>query len=794
MHTKLPMICKSRDRVCWQVRLTDETGQAGAWSEKAYVEIGLASPGDWQAEWIMGDYKHDASGKVRYPIDLFRKEFSLKRPVLRARLYSTACGMYTMHLNGSRVGDFVMAPGSTNFTKRVHYQTYDVTTLLQGENVWDIALADGFYASDTGVFDTPKPFGYEPKVLAQLEVHFTDGTSQTFYTDKDFSWCNDGPIQFADMKNGEKIDFRCAPTYGGRAAVTRYAGIVCASNSVPVKEQERLLNPKVLVCPDGHTVLDFGQNIAGYVEAKLQGVAGKTCAMVFGEKLDENGDFTYTNISYKGEYTKCHFQTITLTCDGKPHTYKPDFTVMGFRYVLLLDWPEEVKPEDFTAIAVCSDMETTFAFASTDKVLNKIVQNTFWSVKGNFLDVPTDCPTRERAGWTGDAQLFFNTGSYMMDQRAFFRKWLTDVADGMRKDGLVFNINPGPAKKSRLIQWLSMEGSAGWGDALITIPYYFWKRYGDDVLIRKFWKPMTHCYDFFCSRMGKRNLFSLHSPKHSEYDKYLVACGRHFGEWTEPDDCAPNKTALLFPMAEEATAYLSYTSRLMAEMAAHCGEKDTAARYAQTAENTQKAYNYYFIGNGTFETNRMCKYVRPVGLGLCSGAARENLLQQIVKLNQKRGYRVGTGFLTTPFLFEALSEAGADEDAYKTLTNPDFGWAQQIRQGATTVWENWTDDASLNHYSKGACCQWLFDCVCGVRLDGTENHFVIAPHPLKSVEEISFTYDSAYGIVKSGWCRCGGEMSYTVEIPANCTAELALPGGKTGMLQAGTYTFKEASA
>ena len=518
MHTKLPITCKSRDRIHWQIRLTDENGQTGLWSDDAYVEIGLTVPNDWKSQWIMGNYKHDVSGKIRYPVDLFRKKFILEKKVLRARLYCTACGMYTMHLNNCRVGDFVMAPGSTNFTKRVHYQIYDVAALLQKENVWDIALADGFYASDTGVFDTPKPFGYEPKVLAQLEVYFTDGTSQMFCTDKNFTWCNDGPVRFADMKNGEKVDFNQTPSYSGHAAVTRYKGIVGASDSVPVKEQERFAHPKVLTCPDGHTVLDFGQNIAGYTEVKLQGAAGKTCAMVFGEKLDENGNFTYTNISYKGEYTNCHFQTITLTCDGKLHTYKPDFTVMGFRYVLLLDWPEKADPENFTAIAVYSDMQTTFAFASTDDVLNKIVLNTFWSLKGNFLDVPTDCPTRERAGWTGDAQLFFNTGNYMMDQRAFFRKWLTDVADGMREDGLVFNINPGPVKKSRLIQWLSMEGSAGWGDALITIPYYFWKRYGDDTLLREFWEPMTRCYDFFRSRMGKRNLFSLTNPKHSKYD------------------------------------------------------------------------------------------------------------------------------------------------------------------------------------------------------------------------------------------------------------------------------------
>ncbi|MCR4673727.1 MAG: glycoside hydrolase family 78 protein [Lachnospiraceae bacterium] len=779
---------KSRDHVRWQVRLTDQDDITGDWSESASFELGLLDNTDWSAKWIMGNYNHEKNGKVRYPVDCFFKRFNVNEKIERARLYITACGIYETKINGRRVGDQVLTPGSTAFHKRVHYQVYDVTELLQLDNTWEIELGDGYYASNTGVFDNPKPFGYEPKVLAQLEIIMSDGSVQTVCTDSDFKWSNDGIVRFADMKNGESIDFNYNTSYNDYARETNYKGCICCSNSNPIHEKECFVNPKILHCPDGHTVLDFGQNIAGYVELRIKGEKGDHCRMVCGETLTQEGNFTVANIAWKSEYDKCHFQSVDFVCDGIEHIYKPRFSVMGFRYVLLLDWPDEIKAENFTAIAVYSDMETTFSFESSDSDLNQIVKNTFWSVKGNFLDVPTDCPTRERAGWTGDAQLFFNTGNYMMDQRAFFRKWLRDVADCQKENGLVHNINPSAPGGSALIEWVSMEGSAGWGDAMITIPYYYWKRYGDDTLMREFWEQMERCYIFFRGRMGKRNLLSLIRPKHSAYDKYLVASGRHFGEWTEPDDCAPGNSSLVLPAIEEATAYLSYSSKMMAEMAKHM-EKDST-EYEDVAKKTKEAYNHYFVRNGEIETNRMCKYVRPCGLGLADGEARTKLLNKIVKLNRERGFKIGTGFLTTPFVFEMLSEAGESHDAYKTLTNPEFGWIQQVKQGATTVWENWTPDASLNHYSKGACCQWLFDCLCGVKLDGRENHFVIEPHTVTLLEYISFEYGSVYGKVSSAWKKQQNGYMYHVSIPDNCTATLQLPGQECIELSAGDYEFE----
>lgn len=789
MHHDLELELPSRAKVQWQVRLSDEQQAWGPWSEAALFEMGLLRKEDWKGKWIMGDYDHDPNVRVRYPADYFRKHFTVDRPVQKARLYIAACGIYETSINGKRVGNQVMAPGSTAFQRRVHYQVYDVTDYLQANNILDITLADGFYASKAGVFGKGKTYGHEPKLLAQLEITYHDGTVQITGTDSTFSWSNNGPIRFADMKDGEIVDFRCAPTYHGNAREADYAGILCCSNNVPVREQERFPAPTVLHCPDGGTVLDFGQNIAGYVQLKVNGGAGHKCTLVFGEKLDENGCFTQSNL-YAKSYTETHFQTIDLICKGETVTYKPKFTVMGFRYVLLADWPEEINPENFTAIAVYSDLREAYEFHCSDPLIERIVQNTLWSVKGNFLDVPTDCPTRERAGWTGDAQLFINTALFLYDCYPFFRKWLRDAADVQHENGMVYNINPSMPGGSRLYEWISMEGSCGWGDALITIPYDIWQFTGDDRLIREFWPNMEKCLQFYLKRLGKRNLCSIFMlPPFGKYGKYISGTGRDFGEWAEPADCAPGKFSLLLPHPEEATAYIARSVNCMAEMAAHLGKKEAAQQYRELFDNIRQAYSHYFLKPEKLRSKRMARFLRPILCGVCDEAQKQMLVDTMVQLNRERNYRIGTGFLSTRAFFEILTEAGFGDDAYKVLTNPEIGWAQQIRLGATTIWENWTDDASLNHYSKGACCHWMFGCLCGIQMGGRENHFVIRPHVIDAIDSISLRFDSIYGTVESGWRYVQGNIEYSVTIPANCTADVILPGADVQTVGPGTYTF-----
>lgn len=789
MQGSLGQVFHSRDRVAFRIRLRDQDGIAGEWSKWQSFEMGLLSEKDWKATWIMGNYEHSNKPDIRYPVDIFGQRFACEKEIQRARLYITACGVYEAKLNGRRVGDRILSPGSTAFQKRVHYQTYDVTDQLDKENVLIVELADGFYASKTGCFNKAKTFGFEPKVLYQLEIVYVDGGQSCVLSGEQTKWSNDGPLLYADMKDGEDMDSRKEPSLQGSARPTSYDGKICADNNVKVLEKERFSMPRILHCPNGQTVLDFGQNIAGYMEFCIQGNAGHEVTMVYGEKLDEDGNFTVKNINLKGEYTDERFQTEKFICNGKRQTYKPKFTVMGFQYVLLLDWPEEIHPENFTAIAVYSDMALTGEFHCSDDGINQIVKNTLWSMKGNFLDVPTDCPTRERAGWTGDAQLFFNTGNYLMDQAAFFRKWLWDVEDCQKENGMIYNINPSAPDGNAIYEWLSVEGGVGWGDAFLMIPYFYWKRYGDDSLITEHWDAMVRCFDFYKKRIGKRNLFTLFKKYKGKAAKYVCACGRDFGEWTEPEDCAPGKASLMLPHPEESTAYVSFDAKIMAEMAGHLGKRSQQEEYENIHEMTRLAYEDNFVTKDLLTTDRMAKLVRPIALGLVEGEKRKELLKYCVKLNRKRDYKVGTGFLSTPFVLQALTEAGAAEDAYKMLVNPDLGWMKQVREGATTVWENWTNDASLNHYSKGACCEWLFADVCGIQMGEKQNEFLIRPHIVPQLSYASMTYQSIYGRVSCAWKTEENKRSFTINIPDNCVAKVSLPGEEEMILDSGNYTF-----
>lgn len=776
---------KSRERIYWRVRIWDEVDAVGPWSETAFFEMGLLERSDWSASWIAGDYLPDGSDR---PVDEFRKCFPVENAV-SARLYLTACGLVEAHINGKKAGEQVFAPGLTSYEKRVHYQTIDVTALLRdGENTLDLSLGNGWFRGKLGVFGAKNVFGDTTCVLAQLE--WTDGAGQCHVlgTDESLAWCCDGPVRFNDMKDGEDVDRRFVPSYSGKARTVEWDTTLCCSNNVPVLEHERF-TPTVLHTPDGSTVLDFGQNLAGYMEFSVQGSAGHTATMVFGEMLDGNGDFSLSNLvmafAYAPDYCDySRFQTCNYTCGSDEREFwKPKFAVQGFRYVKLLNWPEQVRPEHFCAVAVYSDMEVTERFSCSNPDLNQLVQNTLWSIKGNFLDVPTDCPTRERAAWAGDAQLFFNTGTYFCDFTAFFRKWLRDMYDDQAESGMVYNIVPRVAEHAGMNNFV--EGSSGWTDAGIFIPYRYWKRYGDTELIKELYGPMKKLLGFLCSRMGDSSDLELDQKlPFSEHRQYVVTCGFHFGEWNEPnkDEIDP-----MLPKFEEATAYLHYALACMVEMAEAIGETEDAKADRALMEKVAEAYRYYFVPEGCINSNRMCKYVRPLALGLLDGQSKERVQQQLIAMVRERGHHVGTGFLSTPFILRVLSDAGYLSDAYEMLEKDDFpSWIYEIRQGATTIWESWNGDCSLNHYSNGAACDWIFNTVCGVQPEG-ENRFRITPQPGGTLTHASLTYLSLYGEVGSAWTKDKSGTVYEITVPAGCEATLALPGQPEETLSAGIY-------
>lgn len=768
----------SREKVYWSVKLWDENGDGGDISTGSF-EMGLLENTDWEAKWITGNYKVKKS--ERYPVDCFRKHLSITREVKSARLYISACGLYEARLDGEKIGNYCLAPGHTDYRKRVQYQTYDVTELLSvGDHTMTVQLADGWYRGGCGAWGIRNQYGTETKLLAQLEITYADGKRETIVTDESWDWSNDGPIRFADNKDGEVVNANREPSYSGKAKVTNHKVIPTASNNVSVTEHEQF-TPMVSKAPNGKWLLDFGQNIAGYISFHIQANAGQKLIFRFGELLDEEGNLTLKNIQCVSKEKASPLQQILYTCRDGLNEYKTTFAVFGFQYAEV-DTDIELKPEDVTAIAVYSDIAQTGFFESSNALLNRFVDATVWSTKGNSLDIPTDCPTRERHGWTGDAQIFFETANYLFDYAAFSKKYLKDVYDWQKKDGRLPQIAPYGGVD--FYMW-TLNGSVGWSDAGILIPYRFWKLYGDKQILIDYYDRMKRYAGFMMNRCGKLGLMAKPLGIKGEAKKYAVNAGQSYGEWAEPKDVYPNDWKdMVAPHPEVSTAYTSYVLGCMAEIADELGYADDATLFHEYSDGCKKAYQAMAeTADYSLDTDRQARLVRPLAFDLLdekqAGYAQKRLIQALANY----GWRLGTGFLSTPLILDVLASYDLDA-AYRLLENEEMpGWLFMPKNGATTIWESWEGTqaqggiASLNHYSKGAVCEWLFKTMCGIRIDG-ENHFVIAPKPGGSLTYAKAVYHSIYGTVECGWEKTEDGYQFKICIPANTTASVQLPNGE----------------
>ena len=708
VHADAPTVGGSRVRGCWRVRLWDENDTPGAWSE-AHFETGLAQS-DWQGEWvdpeteeidIPGDdainafarpnwerkqAEKEAAGKgaaepykPHRPASYLRKTFTAAKG--EARLYITAKGLYAVWLNGVRVGDMVLAPGSFTGNKHLAAQTYDVTQYLRdGENELLVALGDGWHRSTGGVDGDRDLFGDTLGVLFQLEVNgqavcVSDGTMQA-------TQC--GPIRQNDMQQGEVYDARFEGSLTGWHGVRAYRDDlpITGMNTVPILEHEAFPG-KLLQTPNGETVLDFGQNIAGYVEMALTARAGQKVKLTCGEALDENGNFTQENFQDRARHKEGGTaQILELVCkEGKNH-FKPHFTIMGFRYAKV-ETDADLTDAVFTAHAVYSDMAVTGKFTCGNNAVNQLVKNSIWSQKGNFCDIPTDCPTRERAGWTGDMGVFIETGLTLMDCYPVAEKWLAECRLNQYPDGRMANIAPPNARPGYMTPMLCM--SAGWGDAAILVPYALYKRTGDRKILADNYEMMQRWYGFLLGRAQQ----TTEEQQGGDYAKFTVLNGMDYGEWCEPG-ITPMQ-AMMNPRKSVGTAYLAYSGRLLAKVAEALGKADDAANYRGTAANAVKAYRTAFTENGVIKSDRQCEYVRAIAFALLgedeSKAAAAALNQMVIE----NGCHLNTGFLSTPFLCDVLAKYGYADTAYKLLLQPDApGWLYEVGKGATTVWETWT--------------------------------------------------------------------------------------------------------
>lgn len=781
-------VVMSRQQVTWKVCLWNENDEPGPWSEEATFEMAFLEKECWKAKWIHPESVLKKT--TRQPASYMKKTFTLDSWEI-GRLYITCHGVYAAYLNGKRVSDFILAPGTSEYAKRLYYQTYDVTDALQkGKNELLVVLGNGWYWGSNGIDGNCNLFGYDLALLCQLE---TDGCVRVI---SDESWlaAQDGAIRFNDLQDGEVYE-----AYRGigknfhpvKQANYGYANLMC-SNAVAVHEQENF-HPNILKTPNGETVLDFGQNMAGYVEFSVNAVQGQEVCMIHGETLDRDGNFTTANFQPVGRKRKQIRQEIRYICKEGENHYKPTFSFFGFQYVKLIT---QIPPEQFafTAHAVYSDMEQTGWFSCSNEDVNQLVRNTIWSQKSNFLDIPTDCPTRERQGWTGDAEVFAKTGLYLMNCAPVLRKWLADVRCTQKDNGIIRGVAPRTDDGSGVAGIL--DGSAGWAEACVIVPYVLYQMTGNTIVLQENYDMMKRWMDFAEKRAQKSRWRYVFTK--NPYKKYVVDTGFHWGEWCEPD--VDTLQALiknvLHGAPEIATAYFGYSAGLMAKIADLLGKQEDARHYRKLNDTIKVAYRTIALPKGSVQSDRQASYVRPLALNLLTEKENQRTAAELNRKVIEKGYHLNTGFLSTPHICDVLAAYGFTETAYRLLLQDTCpGWLYAVKMGANTIWESWngkladgTIHESLNHYSYGAVVGWLFSGVCGIQVQGS--HITIAPKPHRLLGHAQAAFDSPLGMIRSA-CQYGeNAITYTIEIPANCEATVILADEKK-KLKAGKYCFKK---
>lgn len=755
---------------------------------------------DWNQLFI--EPEQSVSKQERQNASYVRKSFKVDKKVVKASLAMTACGLYQAYLNGEEVDSQKFLPGFTFYEKRLQYQEYDVTDRIrQGENVIGAVIGDGWYRGRIGLYDKTHYYGEKVKFLCILTMEFEDGTAHTVVTDTSWKATQEGPVRKNDLKTGEEYDAMmempgwCAPGYddSGWHQVWKgsYEGKLVAAQGERIIEQEHF-SPVVIHTPDGNTVLDFGQNLSGYVRFKVTGHAGDKVTLIHGETLDEQGNFTLKNLQPEGtDSTGRPFgQMIFYTLREGEQEYAPMFSQCGFQYVKVVNWPEELRPENFEAVAVYSDIRVNGTFRCSNPLVNRLVENLKWSQRSNFVDIPTDCPTRERAGWTGDISIFAETACYLSDPERFLLKWMEDVALQQKENGLLPFIVPEVGLEE------GMYGSAGWGDVIYTVPWTLYRFYGRREILEKYYDNICRWVE--ANRRRARQTHPDNAGKEGIHRQYILDTGFHYGEWLEPG-CVMSEDiqkAIKHPDEEVATAYFGYSAKMLSEIAGILGKKEDETEYRRLYEDICRAYQTEFLTGDTVVSQRQCRYVRPIMLDLVTEEQKKRIAADLNRMVIENEYKIGTGFLTTPGILSVLTEYGYADTAYKMLENTKQpGWLYAVTKGATTIWENWIGKDenniprdSMNHYAPGSVVAWLFGTVAGIEpLKPGYEEILIAPVPGGTLNFCEASTDTCKGKIISSW-RCeNSRFTLKIQVPAQTTVNM--PDGQEYQVGKGEWEF-----
>jgi len=784
----------SGQRVYWRVRVWDESNREVE-SPSAWWEMGLLEKSDWEAQWIAAPFW--GGPRTSSPAPYLRKEFTLGKPIVSAQLYATAIGIYECHLNGVRVGDRLLTPGWTDYFKRIQYQVYDVSELLRtGENAFAAILGDGWGVGHIAWLGR-QHYADRTQLLAQIVVVYSDGSKEIIVTDQ--SWkVAQGPILEADMLMGESYDARREWIGWSNAGfndetwwpveVFKDQDVdLVATNGPAVQRQEELRPVSIHKIPalQPRWVFDMGQNMVGWVRLAVQGEKGTTITLRYAEALNPDGTVYTANL--RTARSTDHY---TLKGDGE-EIWEPRFTFHGFRYVEVQGLPEAPTEETITGIVIHSEIPTIGSFECSEPLINQLQQNIVWGQKGNFVDIPTDCPQRdERMGWTGDAQVFARTAAFNMNVAGFFTKWMRDLEDAQSHDGAFPPVAP------TIPDSFQKDGGPAWADAGVIISWTVYLSYGDVRLLEEHYTSMQHFIEFLSqtSRDGTRC--------------YADYTGWHgFGDWLALDGSEGREGATSKELI--GTAFFAHSSHLLAKIARTLSKEDNAAYYDGLFNEAREAFIRRFVNaDGTIEGATQTSYVLALEFDLLPEDLRPMAINELIRSIQEQDNHLSTGFVGTPYINWVLSKTGHLDVAYALLQQTTWpSWLYSVTQGGTTIWERWdgwTHDKgfqdpkmnSFNHYSYGAIGAWMYTVIGGIDFDPSQpgyKHIVMHPRPGGGLTHATAELDSMYGRIRSSWTQENGRFAWQVNVPANTTATLYIPAKDLSLVTEGGLQLENAA-
>lgn len=784
----------SRERATVSVRVTGSDGTTSEWSEPSTVEAGLLEPTDWSALAIGSNANENALLDTRRPA-ILRRDFTVRDDLVDARLYASAHGLYEIEINGARIDDFALAPGWTTYGKRLRYYTYDITDALRdGRNAIGAWLGDGWYRGRLGWRGGHRNlYGTDQSLIAQLELRYADGTTERVVTDG--TWrATDSPIIASGLYDGEHYDARVARDLAGWSspgfddtgwgrvvAAHRDPATFVAPEGPPVRCTEEVVPVEVLTTPSGKRVLDFGQNLVGRVRITASGAEGDTVVLRTAEVMQE-GEL------YQRPLRDALSTDTYVFAGGGEETWEPRFTFHGFRFVEVDGWPGDldaaVAAGNVVARVYHSDMARTGWFESSDPLVNRLHENVVWSMRGNFVDIPTDCPQRdERLGWTGDIQVFAPTAASLFDVSGFLSSWLKDLAVEQLPDGTVpWYVPVIPSDK----MWTPIRPGAAWGDAATLTPWALYERFGDTGVLAEQYTSAKKWVELLEELAG---------------DDLLWNEGYQLGDWLDPDapphDPADAKTDRYLV----ATAYFARSAQAVADFAEVLGYAEDHARFTTLAANVRDAFTKEYVGaDGVMTSDAQTAYSLALSFDLIDQSLREGVGARLAQLVNDADGKISTGFVGTPLVSDALTDTGHVDTAYQLLLNREApGWLYAVLNGGTTIWERWDSMrpdgtvnpgamTSFNHYALGAVVDWLYRTVAGLAPAAPGYRRIrFAPQPGGGLTHAQATHDTPYGRASIQWTLTEGEFTVNVQVPTGTTAELVLPDGSVRELASGSH-------